>query len=233
MKILLIEDEEDIASAIEFNFRKEGFEFYHSIDGIDGLEKAKKIKPDIIVLDVILPSMDGFSILRKLKLNEDTKKIPVIMLTARDTEIDKITGLELGADDYVSKPFSIRELLARVKAVARRYNREEDNKEFKFKDLYINFDSFEVKIKNEKILLTTKEFLLLKELINSKNKVLTREYLLNTVWNIQDDIDTRTVDVHIMTLRKKLKKYSYLIETIKNIGYKFNIDEKDIKYFQE
>jgi two-component system alkaline phosphatase synthesis response regulator PhoP len=232
MKILLIEDEEDIASAIEFNFRKEGFEFYHSIDGIDGFEKAKKIKPDIIILDVILPSMDGFSILRKLKLNEDTKKIPVIMLTARDSEIDKITGLELGADDYVSKPFSIRELLARVKAVARRYNKE-DNKEFRFKDLYINFESFEVKIRNEKILLTTKEFLLLKELINSKNKVLTREYLLNTVWNVSDDIDTRTVDVHIMTLRKKLKKYSYLIETIKNIGYKFNIDEKDIKDFQE
>jgi len=231
MKILLIEDEEDIASAIEFNFRKEGFEFYHSIDGIDGFEKAKKIKPDIIILDVILPSMDGFSILRKLKLNEDTKKIPVIMLTARDSEIDKITGLELGADDYVSKPFSIRELLARIKAVARRYKKEEDNKEFKFKDLYINFDSFEVRIKNEKILLTTKEFLLLKELINSKNKVLTREYLLNTVWNVSDDIDTRTVDVHIMTLRKKLKKYSYLIETIKNIGYKFNIDEKDIKDF--
>jgi len=155
------------------------------------------------------------------------------MLTARDTEIDKITGLELGADDYVSKPFSIRELLARVKAVARRYNKEEDNKEFRFKDLYINFESFEVKIRNEKILLTTKEFLLLKELINSKNKVLTREYLLSTVWNISDDIDTRTVDVHIMTLRKKLKKYSYLIETIKNIGYKFNIDEKDIKDFQK
>jgi DNA-binding response OmpR family regulator len=230
MKILLIEDEEDIASAIEFNFRKEGFEFYNSIDGVDGLEKAKKIKPDIIILDVILPSMDGFSILRKLKLNEDTQKIPVIMLTARDSEIDKITGLELGADDYVSKPFSIRELLARVKAVARRYNKE-DNKEFRFKDLYINFESFEVKIRNEKILLTTKEFLLLKELINSKNKVITREYLLNTVWKISDDIDTRTVDVHIMTLRKKLKKYSYLIETIKNLGYKFNIDEKDIKDF--
>jgi len=228
MKILLIEDEEDIASAIEFNFRKEGFEFYHSIDGIDGLEKVKKIKPDIIILDVILPSMDGFSILRKLKLNEDTKKIPVIMLTARDSEIDKITGLELGADDYVSKPFSIRELLARVKAVARRYNKEENNKEFKFKDLYINFDSFEVRIKNEKISLTTKEFLLLKELINSKNKVLTREYLLNTVWNILDNIDTRTVDVHIMTLRKKLKKYSYLIETVKNMGYKLNLNDKDI-----
>jgi DNA-binding response OmpR family regulator len=231
MKILLIEDEEDIANALEFNLRKEGFEFYHSIDGSEGFEKIKKLKPDLVILDVILPSMDGFSVLRKIKSEKDLKKVPVIMLTARDQEIDKITGLELGADDYVSKPFSIRELLARVKAVARRYNKEEDNKEFKFKDLYINFESFEVKIRNEKILLTTKEFLLLKELINSKNKVLTREYLLNTVWNISDDIDTRTVDVHIMTLRKKLKKYSYLIETIKNIGYKFNIDEKDIKDF--
>jgi len=228
-KILLIEDEEDIATTIEFNLKKEGFEFYHSCDGSEGFEKIKKIKPDIIILDVILPSIDGFSILRKLKIDEELKKIPVIMLTARDQEIDKITGLELGADDYVSKPFSIRELIARIKTVLRRYEKDKDYKEFKFKDLYINFESFEVRIKNEKIQLTTKEFMLLRELVNSTNKVLTRGYLLNAVWNISEDIDTRTVDVHIMSLRKKLKKYSALIETIKNIGYKFTTDEKNIK----
>ena len=228
-KILLIEDEEDIATTIEFNLKKEGFEFYYSYDGSEGFEKIKKIKPDIIILDVILPSIDGFSILRKLKIDEELKKIPVIMLTARDQEIDKITGLELGADDYVSKPFSIRELIARIKTVLRRYEKDKDYKEFKFKDLYINFESFEVRIKNEKIQLTTKEFMLLRELVNSTNKVLTRGYLLNAVWNISEDIDTRTVDVHIMSLRKKLKKYSALIETIKNIGYKFTTDEKNIK----
>lgn len=226
-KVLIIEDDQDIIDVIEFNLKKEGFSVISSKNGIDGLEKIKKLKPDIVVLDVMLPGIDGFSILRNVKIDKEISSIPIIMLTARDCEIDKINGLESGADDYISKPFSIRELIARIKVVLKRYNKDEELKlEFSFGRLYINFERYQVFIGDKEVNLTSKEFQILKEFVLSKGKLLTRDYLLSRVWNIISDIETRTLDVHIMNLRKKLKEYGKLIETVKNIGYRFKVDDK-------
>ncbi len=225
-KVIIVDDEEDILNTLEFNLKKEGFEVIKSKSGIEGLEKIKTFKPDIVILDIMLPGMDGFSVLRNLKIDKATSSIPVIMLTARDSEIDKINGLESGADDYLSKPFSVRELIARIKVVLKRYNIDEKvNSDFLFDEFYINFEKYQVYVKGKEIKLTTKEFELLKEFVLSKGKVLTRDYLLNKVWDMPSNVDTRTVDVHIMNLRKKLKEYGRLIETIKNIGYRFRIDD--------
>lgn len=224
-KIIIVEDEIEIAKNIEFNLKKEGFQTHIITDGSNAFEKIKELTPNLVILDVMLPNLDGISILRMLKEDKETKEIPVIILTARDSEIDKISGLELGADDYISKPFSIRELIARIKAVLRRYEKEENLQLIKFKDLTINPQTFEVKIENKKIDLTKKEFLLLLELIKAKGRVLTKEYLLREIWESPTDIETRTIDVHIMTLRKKIKKYASRIITIKNTGYRFSMDD--------
>ncbi len=225
-KVIIVDDEEDILNTLEFNLKKEGFEVIKSKSGIEGLEKIKTFKPDIVILDIMLPGMDGFSVLRNLKIDKATSSIPVIMLTARDSEIDKINGLESGADDYLSKPFSVRELIARIRVVLKRYNKEEGlSLDFSFNDLYINFERYQVYIKGTEVKLTSKEFELLKEFVLSGGRILTKDYLLNRVWNMPSDIETRTVDVHIMNLRKKLGKYGKLIETVKNIGYRFKIND--------
>ncbi len=223
-RILIVEDEKDILKTLEFNLKSEGFNITTADDGKQALEKLQNYKPELIILDVMLPYIDGFSVLRSIKSDEKTKKIPVIMLTARDSEIDKITGLDAGADDYLPKPFSIRELIARINAVLRRYEtNEKEQEEITIDELKINLETFEVKIKNEKIDLTAKEFMLLKEFILSKGKVLTKEELFNKVWDMPSDVNTRTLDVHIMNLRKKLKSFGKKIITIKNIGYKIEI----------
>lgn len=222
-KVIVVEDEIDISKNIEFNLKKEGFSVSSINDGKDAFDKIKEILPDLIILDIMLPNIDGLTILRYLKNDPQTKKIPVIILTAKSSETDKISGFEFGADDYISKPFSIRELIARIKAVLRRYEKEEGDI-IHFQDLTLDNGSFEVKIGEKKIELTKKEFLLLKELLKAKGKVLTKEYLLKEVWDSPANIETRTIDVHVMNLRKKLKKYASRIKTIKNIGYKFDID---------
>ena len=223
-KILVIEDETDIAKTLEYNLRKENFEVLLSGDGESGLKSACRNKPDIIILDVMLPVLDGFAVCRKLKSGESSRNIPIIMLTARSGEIDKVTGLELGADDYVAKPFSVRELIARIRAVLRRYEKQKPAAGiFKKGELEIDFSRIVVKTKNKKIELTAKEFKLLENLIKAEGAVISREKLLETVWGIDPaaEIDTRTVDVHIMNLRKKLKHAGGNIVTVKNFGYKF------------
>jgi len=222
--ILIVEDEKDIVRMLEYNLRKEGFETVSSYDGNKALAVAAKERPALIILDLMLPGMDGLEVCRELKKDAGTRTIPIIMLTARSRESDKVAGLELGADDYVTKPFSPRELTARIKAVLRRgKGREKQSEVLKTGDLAIDLSKIRVTLKGKPLDLTAKEFELLKALVNSGGRVLTRDHLLSSIWGLDRslEIQTRTVDVHIRTLRKKLKGEARRIVTVKNYGYRF------------
>jgi len=228
--ILIIEDEKDIVKMIEYNFKKEGFKTSVARDGESGLALAKKERPDLVLLDLMLPEMDGLEVCKALKAEKKTACIPIIMVTAKSQEADKVLGLELGADDYVSKPFSPRELVARVKAVLRRAKEKEELPElFTAGNLAVDFSRIAVFVKGKRAEVTSKEFELLKELIKSRGRVLSRDHLLNTIWGLDQslEIQTRTVDVHIRTLRKKLKSESGRIITVKNYGYRFEDGEAE------
>ncbi|MCM8763256.1 MAG: response regulator transcription factor, partial [Candidatus Omnitrophica bacterium] len=197
-------------------------------DGEAALEVAARYCPDLILLDLMLPGIDGLEVCKNLKANTKTAHIPVIILTAKSQESDKIVGLELGADDYVTKPFSPRELIARIKAVLRRVKEKDKLSEvLKIGDLTVDFSKIQVYIKNKPVELTAKEFELLKTLIKAKGRVLSRDYLLDNIWGFDHamEIQTRTVDVHIRTLRKKLKGEARRIITVKNYGYRFEAEE--------
>jgi len=226
-KILIIEDEKDIVKMLDYNLKKEGFKAFSANNGEDGLDMARKENPDLVLLDLMLPGMDGLDVCKAIKNDAKTTHIPIIILTAKAQEADKIVGLELGADDYVTKPFSPRELIARIKAVLRRVKEKDKLPEvLRIGDLTIDFSKIMVLIKGKPIELTSKEFELLKILIRAKNRVLSRDYLLDTVWGFDQalEIQTRTVDVHITTLRKKLKSESKRIITVKNYGYRFELE---------
>jgi len=226
-KILIIEDEKDIVKMLDYNLRKEGFRVFSANNGEDGLDMARKENPDLILLDLMLPEMDGLEVCKAVKNDTKTAHISIIILTAKAQEADKIVGLELGADDYVTKPFSPRELIARIKAVLRRLKEKNKLPEIlKIGDIAIDFSKIMVAIKDKPIELTSKEFELLKVLIKAKGRVLSRDYLLDTIWGFDQaiEIQTRTVDVHITTLRKKLKSESKKIVTVKNYGYRFELD---------
>jgi phosphate regulon transcriptional regulator PhoB len=228
-KILIVEDEKDIVKMLEYNFKKEGFRTLSAYDGEDALDLAGRERPDLIILDLMLPGMDGLEACKALKKESKTSSIPIIMLTAKTQEADKIVGLELGADDYVTKPFSPRELIARIKAVLRRAKEKEKvPEELAIGDLSIDFSKIQVSVKGKPVELTSKEFELLKILIKAKGRVLSRDYLLDTVWGFDHaiEIQTRTVDVHIRTLRKKLKSEAKRIVTVKNYGYRFETEEE-------
>ncbi|MDO5038135.1 response regulator [Clostridium sp.] len=227
-KILIVDDEEHILELLKFNIENAGYQVIWANNGLDALNIAKNEKPHLILLDLMLPGMDGFDVCKEIKRNNDTCNISIIMLTAKGEELDKILGLELGADDYITKPFSIRELLARVKAVLRRSAPLESNKKEDIYDngrLKIDFERHEVTINNKKIDMTLKEFELLEILIRNKGKILKREILLDKIWGYEYIGETRTVDVHIRYLRKKIEeddKNPKLIETIRGVGYRFN-----------
>lgn len=226
-KILIVDDEKDIAKMLDYNLKKEGFRTLLAYDGEDAIDIAIKEHPQLIILDLMLPGMDGLEVCKVLKKEIKTSIIPIIMLTAKSQEADKIIGLELGADDYVTKPFSPRELLARIKAVLRRAQDKEKLPEIlKIGQLCIDFAKVCVTVGNKPIELTFKEFELLKTLVRAKGRVLTRDYLLDTIWGFDHalEIQTRTVDVHIRTLRKKLKAESKRILTVKNYGYRFEAE---------
>jgi len=222
MRIFIVEDEPDILRAIEYNLRKEGFETESANDGNIAMEKIIARPPDLAILDVMLPGLDGITLCKALRASKKTSTIPIIMLTARTLEIDKVTGLESGADDYITKPFSIMELIARIRAILRRTRVNSDSDEkLKSEDLELDIEKVTVKVKNKNIKLTAIEFIILKELLKNKNKVLSRESILEKIWKTEDssNIETRTVDVHIMNLRKKLGKAAEHLETVKNFGY--------------
>lgn len=227
-KILIVEDDKDIVKMLEYNLKKEGFKVFAACDGEDALDLAVRQSPDLILLDLMLPGMDGLEVCKALKKETKTSRIPVIMLTAKGQESDKVVGLELGADDYITKPFSLRELIARIKAVLRRVAEKEVLPEiFRAGDLAIDFGKITVTVKGKSIELTAKEFELLKTLLKAKGRVLSRDFLLDTIWGYDHalEIQTRTVDVHIRTLRRKLKSAAKMILTVKSYGYRFQFDE--------
>ncbi len=223
-KILIVEDEKDIVKMLEYNLQKEGFKILSARDGEDALDTANKEQPDLVILDLMLPGMDGLEVCKALKSGAKTARIPIIMLTAKAQESDKVIGLELGADDYMIKPFSPRELVARIKAVLRRMTEKGPAAEVvRIGELTVDLPKVRVLVKDRPVELTAKEFELLKTLIKAKGRVLSRDYLLDTIWGFDHaiEIQTRTVDVHIRTLRKKLKSEARRIVTVKNYGYRF------------
>ncbi|MDR5586852.1 MULTISPECIES: response regulator transcription factor [Clostridium] len=230
-KILIVDDEEHIIELLKFNLINAGYKVFCCNNGIDALEIAKIEKPKLILLDLMLPGLDGFDVCKEVKKDKETQNTSIIILTAKGEEIDKILGLELGADDYITKPFSVRELLARVKAVLRRTypGADIENNSYESQGLKIDFDRHEVFINNQKIELTLKEFDLLKILIKNRGKILQRETLLDKIWGYEYIGETRTVDVHIRYLRKKIEeddKNPKFIETIRGVGYRFNPIDK-------
>jgi two-component system alkaline phosphatase synthesis response regulator PhoP len=222
--ILVIEDEKNILELVKYNLEKEGFRVLTALKGNAGLDMALKEKPSLVILDLMLPEIGGLDICRILKQNEKTRFIPVIMLTAKGTEADKVLGLELGADDYVTKPFSPRELAARIKAVLRRSKEKLPEEVLRSGTIELDVTKHELRLKGKPIEITAKEFELLRGLMSSKERVLTRDVLLSKVWGYENsvNIETRTVDMHIGQLRKKLGKEADRIVTVKSIGYRFD-----------
>ncbi|HAT4264327.1 DNA-binding response regulator [Clostridium perfringens] len=227
-KVLIVDDEEHIRELIKFNLKKEGYDIEVAINGVEALNIIREIKFDLILLDLMLPEIDGLEVCKEIRRNEETSDIPVMMITAKGEEFDKVLGLELGADDYITKPFSIRELMARVKALLRRSNVKKEENIIKFGDVVVNFKTREVIKGTQNVELTLKEFELLKLLIKNKDNILTRELLLDKIWGYEYIGETRTVDVHIRHLRKKIEsddKNPQYIQTIRGVGYKFTSNE--------
>ncbi|MCO7124825.1 response regulator transcription factor [Sporolactobacillus shoreicorticis] len=223
-KIMVVDDEPSIVTLLSFNLKKSGYDVLTATNGTDALQLARDTRPDLIVLDLMLPGMDGMDVCKQLR--QEKQFIPILMLTAKDDEFDKILGLELGADDYMTKPFSPREVVARVKAILRRteLGKQEQNEVLAIGDLKVYPNNFEAVFKGEEMILTPKEFELLVYMMEHKGRVLTREQLLNAVWNYDFAGDTRIVDVHVSHLREKIEDVTrkpLYIKTVRGLGYKF------------
>ena len=222
-KILIIDDEIHIVELLKFNLENNGYKVDYSYDGFDGYLKTKEFQPDLILLDWMLPNISGIDLLKKIRSDETLEQIPVIMLTAKNMEEDKLEGLEDGADDYITKPFSVKEVLARITSVLRRYKYTSNEKieVLKADDIQVNVNKHIVTKNGQEIELTLKEFQILKLLIENKGNVLTRTFLLDKIWGYDYYGETRTLDVHIRDLRKKIgDNDSKLIETVRGVGYK-------------
>lgn len=222
-QVLIVEDEKDIAEAIEYNLKKEGLKVMKAFNGEKGLRLAQENHPHLIILDLMLPLLSGIEITKILKKDQKTTDIPIIMLTAKGEEIDRVLGLEMGAEDYIVKPFSMRELMVRVKKVLKRYNKREEPQGsiIKTDGLEIDPDKHSVKVNDQRINLTAKEFSLLSYLADNRGRVFRRDQLLDRIWEIEVNIETRTVDVHIRRLRKKLGFAGEKLKTIRGVGYSF------------
>ncbi len=215
--IYCVEDDEDIRELVVYALKNNGFK-------AKGFESSKELftapHPDLIILDIMLPGEDGYSILERLKSNTMTADIPVIMLTAKTSEFDKVKGLDMGADDYIAKPFGILELISRVKAVLRRSNRGKTSKQLTFKNIVLDYDKYLVLVNQKEVSLTHKEFELLYYLMKNQGIVLSRNKIMNEIWGFDFEGETRTIDVHIRTLRLKLGEAGKYIQTVRNVGYK-------------
>ena len=219
--ILIIEDDPDIAALIARYLEKAGHQTLRAASGVDGLARARAARPDLVVLDLMLPGMNGLSVCEALRGDPELASVPVIMVTARGEESDKVTGLELGADDYVTKPFSPKELVARVGALLRRVERAKQVQlRQQFGPISIDADRHVVTVEGEEVRLTAKEFLLLEYLVRHRGRVLSRDLLLSDVWGYQYTGGTRTVDVHVSRLREKIPYLAGALETVKQFGYK-------------
>lgn len=225
-KILLIEDEEDIAALIKLQAEIAGYKLLVEVDGLNGLRTIEREKPDLVILDIMLPGQSGLDVCRKIKTNPELKDIHVIMLSAKTEELDVILGLELGADDYVNKPFSPKVLFSRVRAVLRRGKEpEKAPKIITFGPFTLEVDRYILRKKDKPITLTLSEFGILRRLLIGRGKVLTRNQLLDDIQNSDAFVVDRNIDVHIASLRKKLGPSFYWIETVRGVGYRFKEDE--------
>ncbi len=223
-KVLIVEDDSNIAQLLQLYLEKEGFDTRVAADGGKGLETFRSFQPDLVLLDIMLPVMDGWAVCRKIR---ETAKTPIIMLTAKGELTDKVSGLEMGADDYIVKPFEMKEVLARIHAVMRRFGAEEasEEKKLSFDQLVINLDSYELLVGGKRVDTPPKELELLYHLAASPNRVFTRNQLLDEVWGFDYFGDSRTVDVHVKRLREKLEEVSeqWSLKTVWGVGYKFEL----------
>ena len=221
--ILIVEDEPDIRKNLKYNISREGFDVITAGSLSESEEIVNSTSISLILLDLMLPDGSGLDLCKKFKSNSKTESIPIIILTAKDDEVDKVVGFELGADDYVTKPFSVRELILRIKAILKRkvQKPEVTEVEREFGELRIDSDSHEVFVNDEEVSLTALEFRLLKQLVDRRGRVQTRDQLLSDVWGYSADITTRTVDTHIKRLREKLGPIGKYVQTIRGVGYKF------------
>jgi len=230
-KILVVDDEKDIVDLITYNLEKEGFTTMRAYDGEDALEMVKSKKPDLVVLDLMLPGIRGLEVCKFIRRNRETEALPVIMLTAKGDHVDKILGLEMGADDYITKPFNVRELIARVRAVLRRAEVHPDSDRaeiFTYKGLHVDYNSYDVTVDGKNVELGPTELKLLRFFTKHPGRVYTRDQLLDYVWGDETFVEPRTVDVHISRLRlaiEKDKEKPHYILTVRGIGYKFT-DQK-------
>ncbi|MPM51986.1 Transcriptional regulatory protein SrrA [bioreactor metagenome] len=224
-KVLIVEDDSNIAELLQLYLKKEGFDVVTAGDGGRGLEQFRAFQPDLVLLDLMLPVLDGWQVCQKIR---ETDKTPIIMLTAKGETLDKVSGLEMGADDYITKPFEMKEVLARIHAVMRRTMEEEESgeKKLSFDRLVINLDSYELLVDGKRVDTPPKELELLFHLAASPNRVFTRNQLLDEVWGFDYFGDSRTVDVHIKRLREKLEDVSdkWCLKTVWGVGYKFEVD---------
>ena len=224
--VLVVDDEKDIVQLIRYNLEREGFKVESASDGNEALKKAVEVKPDVILLDIMLPGKDGYEVIKSLNQTERTANVPVIFLTAKSAEFDEVLGLELGADDYIVKPISPRKLVSRIRAVLRRYEgvKSEEGKILDFGSLIIDRESYMVKVGGEQVFFPRKEFEILYYLASHEGTVVSRETLLSRIWGADVYVGDRTVDVHIRKIREKLGDRSEMIETIKGVGYKFKVE---------
>ena len=221
-KILVVEDEQDIRNLIQHHLEKAGFEVRMADDGQEAFRKIQESLPELILLDLMLPELDGKELAKLLKAREETKEIPIVMLTAKTEEMDRVVGFELGADDYIPKPFSPRELVLRIKAVLKRTERSAPGvTSLRVGELEIDESNFEVRLRGKPLDLTKTEFSILAELVKAKGRLKTREMLLEKVWGFDSYGDSRTIDTHLSRLRQKLGKLGERIETVRGVGFRF------------
>jgi len=222
-KILIIEDEPDIRKTLEYNISREGYDVVSASSLLEAKSQIESDSFSLILLDLMLPDGSGLDLCREIKSDKEKSSVPIIILTAKDDEVDKVVGFELGADDYVTKPFSVRELILRMKAVLKRGEKKSDNVEVQrqFGQLSIDTESHEVFVDNNEITLTALEFKLLCQLVDRRGRVQSRDQLLSDVWGYSAEVTTRTVDTHIKRLREKLGSMGKYVQTIRGVGYKF------------
>ena len=223
-RILIIEDEPDIRKTLEYNISREGYKVVSASSISEGKEQINSSDFSLILLDLMLPDGSGLNLCREIKSDKDKSPTPIIILTAKDDEVDKVVGFELGADDYVTKPFSVRELILRIKAILKRGESKKETLEVQrqFGELTMDIDSHEAFVNNEQIILTALEFRLLRQLVDRRGRVQSRDQLLSDVWGYSAEVNTRTVDTHIKRLREKLGTMGKYVQTIRGVGYKFS-----------
>jgi len=223
--VLVVEDEADVVDLLRYNLNKNGFDVLIATSGLEGLELASQHRPDLVLLDIMLPGMNGYEVCKKLRNTAETASIAIVMLTAKGEALERVKGLELGVDDYVTKPFSPRELILRIRAVLRRVRAGGKNEILQFDGFQVDKNAFEIRLDGARIELTTTEFKLLCLLLEQRGRVQSREKLLRDVWGYNNTIDTRTVDTHVRRLREKLSDRSHRLETIRGEGYRFSAVE--------